>query len=259
MNPARVGSTIFLIAALLGSGCAHVAPAAMVTPEDIAQRSKVDTLQLDAPGVAPAPLRVRVYLPPDYEPHAAIGYPVLYVNDGQDMEAVGLQATFAALYAQKVIRPVIVVAIDMPPDRMGAYGLSDRGQARSLPAVTKYGPVGTQAHAYSEWVAKTLVPTIDARYRTRTTPDARAVLGWSLGALNAFNLGWQYPELFGRVPGRAAHTAGATDGRRQRAPLGTAAVFRRRHQRGNRRPRWRRHQRRARRHPRPDRRLARGR
>src|SRR5207342_3793026 len=58
---------------------------------------------------------------------------------------------------------------------------------------------GTQAHAYSEWLAKTLVPTIDARYRTRTTPDARAVLGWSLGALNAFNLGWQYPELVARV------------------------------------------------------------
>jgi len=199
VNPARVGSTVVLLAALLSGGCAHVAPAAAVTPEDVAQRSKVDALQLDAPGVAPAPLRVRVYLPPDYDAHAAIGYPVLYVNDGQDMEAVGLQATLAALYAQKMIRPVIVVAIDMPPDRMGAYGLSDRTQARSLPAVTKYGPVGTQAHAYSKWLAKTLVPTIDARYRTRTTPDARAVLGWSLGGLNAFNLGWQYPELFARV------------------------------------------------------------
>jgi hypothetical protein len=194
VNPARIASIVFLLAALLGSGCAHVAPAAPVTPEDVAQRSKVDTLQLDAPGVAPAPLRVRVYLPPDYDAHAAIGYPVLYVNDGQDMEAVGLQATLAALYAQRHDPPVIVVAVDMPPDRMGAYGLSDRAHARSLPAVTKYGPVGTQAHAYSEWVAKTLVPTIDVRYRTRTTPDARAVLGWSLGALNAFNLGWQYPR-----------------------------------------------------------------
>ncbi|HEV8693268.1 MAG TPA: alpha/beta hydrolase-fold protein, partial [Lysobacter sp.] len=199
MSFARIAWITLIVAAVLCSGCAHVAPPRILTPEEGAGRSQVDTLHVDAPGIAPAPLRVRVYLPPDYDAQAAIGYPVLYVNDGQDMEAVRLQATLASLYAQGTIRPVIVVAIDMPPDRMGAYGLSDRAQARSLVAQTKYGAVGTQTHTYSEWLAKTLVPTIDARYRTRTTPDARAVLGWSLGALNAFNLGWQYPELFARV------------------------------------------------------------
>jgi len=192
-------ATAFLSVALLCTGCAHGVPSRSMTPGEIATRSRVDTLQVEAAGIASAPLRVRVYLPPEYDAKAAIGYPVLYVNDGQDAEAVGLQATLAVLYAEEAIRPVIVVAIDMPPDRMGAYGLSDRAQSRSIVAQTKYGPVGTLAHAYSEWLAKTLVPMIDARYRTRTTPDARAVLGWSLGALNAFNVGWQYPERFGRV------------------------------------------------------------
>jgi enterochelin esterase-like enzyme len=159
----------------------------------------VDTFTLAAPTVSPAPIRIRVWLPPGYDASAARRYPALYINDGQDMEAVGLQATLAQLYADDVIRPVIVVAIDMPPDRMAAYGLSDRAAARSLPAGTRYGVVGSHAYEYSEWVAKTLVPTIDARYRTRPSPDGRAVLGWSLGALNAFNLAWQYPELFGRV------------------------------------------------------------
>ncbi|HVR81218.1 MAG TPA: alpha/beta hydrolase-fold protein [Luteimonas sp.] len=159
----------------------------------------VDTLQLDAPGVGTTPLRVRVFLPPDYRSNIAVGYPVLYVNDGQDMAAVGMQATLERLYAQDVIRPLIVVAIDMPADRMGAYGLSDRAARHGLVAQTRYGPVGAQAHAYSDWVARTLVPLVDARYRTRPSADARAMLGWSLGALNAFNLGWQYPELFARV------------------------------------------------------------
>ncbi|MEO6264301.1 MAG: alpha/beta hydrolase-fold protein [Luteimonas sp.] len=159
----------------------------------------IETLQVEAPGVAPAPLRVRVLLPAGYHADAAIGYPVLYVNDGQDLEAVGLRRALAALSAQGAIRAPIVVAIDMPPDRMGGYGLSDRGAARSLVADTRFGPVGAHAHAYSEWVARTLVPLIDARYRTRPTPDARAMLGWSLGALNAFSLGWQYPDVFGRV------------------------------------------------------------
>ncbi|HEU0307203.1 MAG TPA: alpha/beta hydrolase-fold protein [Lysobacter sp.] len=198
MSPVRHALSLLIAGALL-CGCAHVAPPRAVTADEIARRSTVDTLQVDAPGVAPAPLRVRVLLPPDYDAKAAIGYPVLYVNDGQDLEAVGLQATLASLHAEGTIRPLIVVAIDMPPDRIGAYGLSDRTNARSMIAQTRHGPVGTRAHAYSEWLAKTLVPLIDARYRTRTTPDARAVLGWSLGALNAFNLGWQYPELFGRV------------------------------------------------------------
>lgn len=158
----------------------------------------VETSVLEAPSVSTQPIRVRVWLPPGYAA-AMRRYPALYINDGQDMEAVGLQATLERLYAGKAIQPVIVVAIDMPPDRMGAYGFSDRLNARSLAAGTRYGAVGTHAHAYSEWVAKTLVPTIDARYRTRRSPDARAVLGWSLGAANAFNLSWQYPELFGRV------------------------------------------------------------
>lgn len=188
-----------LLSAALSAGCAHMTSPRASTAAEIASRPRVDTLQVDAPGVASAPLRVRVYLPPDYDAKAAIGYPVLYVNDGQDAETVGLQPTLAALYADETIRPLIVVAIDMPPDRMGAYGLSDRARSRSIVAETKYGPVGALSHAYSEWLTKTLVPMIDARYRTRPTPDARAVLGWSLGALNAFNLGWQYPELFGRV------------------------------------------------------------
>ena len=120
MKLVRHGLSLLITAALLG-GCAHVAPVGVTTAGEIAKRSTIDTLQVEAPGVAPAPLRVRVLLPPGYDAKAAIGYPVLYVNDGQDLEAVGLQATLATLYAQGTIRPVIVVAIDMPPDRMGAY------------------------------------------------------------------------------------------------------------------------------------------
>lgn len=154
---------------------------------------RVDTFMLPAPGVDEAPLRVRVHRFDDARRHD-----VLYANDGQDMEALGLEDTLHMLDAEGVALP-IVVAIDMPHDRMGAYGLSDRAQARSVVAETKYGPVGTRAHAYSEWVAHVLVPTIDARYRTRRSRRGRAVVGWSLGGLNAFDLGWNHPELFSTV------------------------------------------------------------
>jgi enterochelin esterase-like enzyme len=189
----RLASTFVLLIAALPAGA--VEP---LVPERVRGELQVQSLALEPTTFAPEGLRVTVYLPPDYA-LSQRRHPVLYLNDGQNRETVGLQATLQRLIDDGAIRAPIVVAIDMPRDRMAAYGLSDRKAGTSLVAQTKYGPVGTHAHAYSEWVAHTLVPAIDARYRTRPTPDARAILGWSLGGLNAFNLGWQYPEVFGRA------------------------------------------------------------
>ncbi|WP_165782478.1 alpha/beta hydrolase [Solilutibacter silvestris] len=154
---------------------------------------------LDAPGVSPKPMRVRVLLPPGYRAHSGVRYPTLYVNDGQDMEAVGLQATLDDLYRHHDIRPMIVVAIDMPQDRMAGYGVSDRAKGVSIAAPTKYGAVGANAQAYSQWLVQSLVPYVDAHWQTRRDADSRWLLGWSLGAINAFSVGWQYPETFGKV------------------------------------------------------------
>lgn len=185
-----------LALALCASGALHAQAPVVEAPAF--DPLVVETLEVPAPGVSDTPLRVRAWLPPGY----ASGngrHPVLYVNDGQDMEAVGLQAALEAAYREGAIRPLLVVAIDMPRDRMGAYGLSDRSAAAPIVAQTRYGPVGDKAQAYSRWLAEILVPAIDARYRTIARADGRAILGWSLGALNAFGVGWQSPELFGKV------------------------------------------------------------
>ncbi|BDU18316.1 alpha/beta hydrolase-fold protein [Lysobacter auxotrophicus] len=193
----RSGLRLACLAGLLAIAQAAIALEPL-SPEPVTGEVVVEAFALDATPFAPDGMKTTVYLPPDY----AAGtrrYPVLYVNDGQDRQAVQLRETLQKLIVAGEIRAPIVVAIDMPPDRMGAYGLSDRKAGTNLVAKTRFGGIGTNAHAYSEWLVRTLVPAIDARYRTRTTPDARAILGWSLGGLNAFNLGWQYPEVFGRV------------------------------------------------------------
>lgn len=161
--------------------------------------ARTETLHFDAPGIDPEGLRVRVLLPPDYDAAAVPGYAVLYLNDGQDAEAVALRPWLDALIVSGEIQPIIAVAIDMPKDRLAAYGFSDRATGRNRPAPTRVGTVGAAAHAYSEWLTGTLVPAIDARYNTRPRPDARAILGWSLGGASALNLGWQYPETFAKV------------------------------------------------------------
>ena len=169
-----------------------------LSPDVVKGDVTFEAFTLDATSFSPSGMKTTVYLPPGYA-DGTRRYPVLYVNDGQDRQAVKLRETLQQLIESGEIRAPIVVAIDMPPDRMGAYGLSDRKTGKNLVAKTRHGDIGANAHAYSEWLAHTLVPAIDARYRTRTTPDARAILGWSLGGLNAFNLGWQYPEVFGRA------------------------------------------------------------
>jgi enterochelin esterase-like enzyme len=147
------------------------------------------------------PLSIRVYLPPNYDQNSKTRYPSLYLNDGQDAEAIGLAETLERLYREKQVAPVIVIAIPMLLDRMGIYGYSDRKEAISLPAATRFGPVGAKAHAYSEWLALGLVPVIDQQFRTIRKPEARTILGWSLGAANAFNVGWNYSDVFGRIGG----------------------------------------------------------
>lgn len=173
----------FLLALSLAAGCATTVVVALA-PDDV-------------PGFLGQPMRIVVHLPPGYDPKRR--YPVLYVNDGQDSEAVGLQRSLQELRAAKRIAPLIVVAIDMPQDRMGAYGLSDPIAAHSLVGDSRFGPVGKDAHAYSEWVVGQLVSYVDAHYATDARPQGRAILGWSLGGLNAFNLGWQYPDVFATV------------------------------------------------------------
>ncbi|SEI86437.1 alpha/beta hydrolase [Frateuria terrea] len=163
-----------------------------------ALQAQVQKLELDAPAFAPERIHVTVYLPPDYG-HSTARYPVLYADDGQDMQAVGLQPTLAKLYGEHAIEPVIVVAIDMLRDRASGYGLSDRQRGQSVVGGSRIGAIGLRAADYSAWVATSLVPTIDAHYRTRADARQRTVMGWSLGALNAFNLGWQYPDVFGQV------------------------------------------------------------
>ncbi len=221
-------SSLLCCAALSSLLAAFAAQAKDAVPAQDSPR--IDTLTLSVPGIAPDGLRVRVFLPEHYDPASEIGYPTLYINDGQDAEAVALQATLDDMIGRGEIRPAIAVAIDMPKDRMAAYGFSDRAEQRSLAATTRHGDVGAQAHAYSEWVATGLVPTIDARYRTRARAEARTILGWSLGAANALNLGWRYSDIFANVGAfspslwLSAQRGGASDSEAGRIAQGMIAT-----------------------------------
>jgi enterochelin esterase family protein len=77
------------------------------------------------------------------------------------------------------VEPFIIIFID-PLDRMKEYWADD---------------------AFADWMARTLVPVVDARYRTRATRDARALGGASLGGVISVWTALRHPETFARVAG----------------------------------------------------------
>jgi len=130
---------------------------------------------------------VRVFLPPGYA-QSGERYPVLYANDGQDMEAVGLSRTRDSLVAAKQMHAIIVVAVHAGEDRLQNYGTAGQRNAQGL---------GSRAEAYERFIVRELVPLVERRYRTQRGPAS--IMGWSLGGLSAFDLAWRNGRTFQKV------------------------------------------------------------
>ena len=148
----------------------------------------IDTLTLASRRLG-RPRMVRVFLPPGYA-QSQSSYPVLYANDGQDMEAVLLRTTLARLYAAGEIEPVVVVAIHATDARIREYGTAGTPNAQGY---------GREASAYSRVVLEELMPIIERRYRVRKDAAHTAIIGWSLGGLSAFDIAWRHSDRFSAV------------------------------------------------------------
>ncbi|WP_375418667.1 alpha/beta hydrolase-fold protein [uncultured Hymenobacter sp.] len=136
------------------------------------------------------PVVLDVLLPPDFDPAAPAPYPVLYLNDGQDLARLRLPATLAALYRMQALRPFVLVAIHASELRIQEYGLA------GLP---DYRGRGSRAGLYTDFIIKELLPYTQQRYHVSAAPGEAVVAGFSLGGLMAFDLAWQHPAHFGRA------------------------------------------------------------
>ena len=139
--------------------------------------------------------RVWVYLPPDYATSDK-RYPVLYMHDGQNVfddstsgfGEWGVDETMDSLFAAGD-PGAIVVAVD--------HGGQKRLDEYSPWRNARYG--GGEGDAYVDFLAQTLKPYIDRRYRTRTDRLSTAVAGSSMGGLISLYAILKYPEVFGRA------------------------------------------------------------
>jgi enterochelin esterase family protein len=126
----------------------------------------------------------KVYKPAGYENFNDL--PVLYVTDGQEYGDEKLGNIFTItnnLIAENKIDPIIMVLIDpRNPDNIG--------QNRRMEEYTLN-------NSYLNFVAEELISEIDASYKSST--EQRAILGTSLGGLNASYFGAERPDLFPMV------------------------------------------------------------
>lgn len=131
------------------------------------------------------PVRYQVYLPAELPKKAR--FPVIYVTDGHEYASDDMGKMVTVLdncIADGSIPPVIAVFID-PRDT--ATGENKRMDQFAL------------NKEFAAFLAEEIVLLIDAKYPTIAKPDARALMGTSLGGLNAAFVGHSYPGVFGNL------------------------------------------------------------
>ena len=129
------------------------------------------TVDLYLPGNAPA-------LPEDV--------PLLLINDGQDLEKMGLADVLDDLYSRGLLAPLVCAGIHAGPERRMEYGT----------AVTPdFLGRGAQAAEYAQFVLRQVIPAVQAYCKVDSFKE-KAFLGWSLGALSAMDIVWSHPEEF---------------------------------------------------------------
>lgn len=144
---------------------------------------------------------IHIYLPPAYAAEPQRRYPVLYLQDGQNVfSSAGPNAAFGwgswdldktadALIRAGRMPPIIMVAVDNSARRMTEYnGAHHRPGATNAPTAFDH---------YEAFFLTELKPWVDAHFRTRPDAAHTAVLGSSLGGLCSVALAWDHPEIFG--------------------------------------------------------------
>jgi len=117
-------------------------------------------------------------------------YPVLYLNDGQDIPSLLLEETLKNLYAARAIEPFILVGIHANERRIQEYGTAKQAD---------YAGRGNLAKQFTQFVLTELKPYIETHFRAKSDPQYNYFAGFSLGGLSALDIVWHHPEVFSKV------------------------------------------------------------
>lgn len=145
---------------------------------------------------------LRVWLPPGYEDaeNQSRYYPVLYLNDGQNLfEAstafTGIEwqvdETAERLIREGAIPPIIIVGID----NTGKDRLREYMPHRSMHPMM----LRVRGQYYPDFLTKEVMPSVEKNYRVAKGSENTGLGGSSLGALIALHTAMARPGLIGRL------------------------------------------------------------
>jgi enterochelin esterase-like enzyme len=142
---------------------------------------------------------VIVYVPPGYDQHPERTYPVLYLQDGQNLfdgrtsfipgrTWMMREQADAAIEAGEV-EPLVIVGIYNAGDRRLAEYTHERDWQMG----------GGEADEYGLLLTGELMPWIAGQYRVRLERESNGLGGSSLGGLVSLYLGLRYATWFGKL------------------------------------------------------------
>jgi predicted alpha/beta superfamily hydrolase len=145
-------------------------------------------------------------LPRGYRRFSQERYPVLYLQDGQNVfDAAtsfagvewGVDETAQRLIKEKLIEPLIVVAVANTGEQRVDEYTPTRGviDAKAKRRKRSKG----LARKYAQFLMNELKPYIDRRYRTNPGAEFTGLGGSSLGGLATLAIGIWYPNVFSRL------------------------------------------------------------
>ena len=141
-----------------------------------------------------------VYLPPGYSERETLRYPVLYMQDGQNLfdperayvpgQSWLLHEAADRAIASRKAAPMIIVGIDhASAARIDEFTPTREPQRNA----------GGKADDYARLLIEEIKSMTDAAFRTRPERQFTAVGGSSLGGLVSAYVGLRHPEVFGGI------------------------------------------------------------
>ncbi len=145
---------------------------------------------------------VIVYLPPGYDAHPERTYPVLYLQDGQNLfdgrtSYIPGRTWMVREHADEAIKTGTAGEVESLVI-VGVYNTGDRRLAEYTHE-RDWQLGGGEAGAYGRLMTEELMPWIAGLYRVRTEREQTGVGGSSLGGLVSLYLGLRYAEYFGKL------------------------------------------------------------
>jgi enterochelin esterase-like enzyme len=114
---------------------------------------------------------------------------LLLINDGQDLERLGLAEILEELDGRGLIKPIVCAGIHAGPERMLEYGTVSTPDCQGR---------GIRAGVYTRCVLEEVIPAIRKHFGEVEFRE-KAFAGFSLGALSAMDIVWNHPQEFVRA------------------------------------------------------------